>query len=116
VVREHDDRDHLSRLEFPGGSLFVSRHREVPGTPVRCRIHARDVSLSLDAIEGSSILNRFPARVVGVGDTANPAQVLVRLDVGGTPLLARVTRRSARQLALAPGQALHAQVKAVALV
>jgi len=42
--------------------------------------------------------------------------VLVRLDAGGTPLLARITRRSADQLGLAPGLPLWAQIKAVALL
>jgi molybdate transport system ATP-binding protein len=111
-----EDEDHLSRLDFAGGTLYVTR-QEVPlGTSLRCRVHARDVSLSLGELENSSILNRFRAVVLGVAETDNPAQVLVRLDVGGTPLLARVTRRSARQLALAPGLPLWAQVKAVALV
>ena len=45
-----------------------------------------------------------------------PAHVLVRLDAGGTPLLARITRRSADQLAITPGQALWAQIKTVALL
>jgi molybdate transport system ATP-binding protein len=111
-----EDEDHLSRLDFPGGTLYVTRHAVPLGSPVRCRVHARDVSLSLAPLEGSSILNRFPAIVRGLADTDNPAQVLVRLDVGSTPLLARVTRRSARQLALVPGLALWAQVKAVALL
>jgi len=44
------------------------------------------------------------------------AHVLVRLDAGGTPLLARITRRSADQLGIAPGLPLWAQIKAVALL
>jgi molybdate transport system ATP-binding protein len=42
--------------------------------------------------------------------------VLVRLDVAGNPLLARITRRSADKLAIRPGLALRAQIKAVALL
>ena len=45
-----------------------------------------------------------------------PAQVLVALDVGATPLLARVTRKSAQALQLAPGQTVYAQVKGVAVL
>ncbi|MNF59945.1 TOBE domain protein [compost metagenome] len=45
-----------------------------------------------------------------------PAHVLVRLDADGTPLLARITRRSADQLGIAAGQRLWAQIKAVALL
>ena len=45
-----------------------------------------------------------------------PGQVLVRLDAAGTPLLARITRRSVNRLAICPGLALHAQIKSVALL
>jgi molybdate transport system ATP-binding protein len=38
------------------------------------------------------------------------------LHVGNTPLLARLTRHSARRLELAPGQQVWVQIKAVALV
>jgi molybdate transport system ATP-binding protein len=41
--------------------------------------------------------------------------VLVRLDLGGEFLLARVTRRSAQALELVPGLAVHAIVKTVAV-
>jgi molybdate transport system ATP-binding protein len=41
--------------------------------------------------------------------------MLVRLDISCTPLLARITRKSAHDLALSPGKPVYAQVKAVAL-
>jgi molybdate transport system ATP-binding protein len=44
------------------------------------------------------------------------AQMLVRLDLAGTPMLARITRKSAEMLALGPGQRVYAQVKSVALL
>jgi molybdate transport system ATP-binding protein len=92
-------------------------HPPVPeGRSLRLRVLARDVSLSLDRQRDSSILNLLPARVVGLSDAANPAQVLVRLDVDGTPLLARITRFSRDQLGLHPGQSIWAQIKSVALL
>jgi len=45
-----------------------------------------------------------------------PGQVMVALDAAGTPLLARITQRSAHHLGLAVGQALLAQVKGVAVL
>jgi molybdate transport system ATP-binding protein len=41
---------------------------------------------------------------------------MVALDAGGARLLARVTRKSADALQLAPGKAVFAQVKGVALL
>lgn len=110
------EADDLTRLDFPQGSLLVSRRDEALGQRLRCRIHARDVSLSLEEAGRSSILNRFPAVVRSLTDTATPGQVLVRLDIHDHPLLARITRRSAHLLQLTPGQSLTAQIKAVALL
>lgn len=44
------------------------------------------------------------------------AGALVRLDVGATPLIARLTKRSAARLEIQPGMALWAHIKAVALI
>jgi molybdate transport system ATP-binding protein len=112
----HDSRFHLTRLRFPGGDILVPLENLDPGSTVRVRIRARDVSLTLTPHEDSSILNRLPASVVEIGATANPANVLVRLDAGGTALLARVTALSQQQLGLAPGSRVWAQVKSAALV
>ena len=114
-VSEHE-ADELTRLEFPGGHIYVSRRHEAPGTLLRCRIHARDVSLALIPPQQTSILNCVAATVVDLAPTDTPGHVLVRLDVAGDPLLARITRRSAEKLAIRPGLALRAQIKAVALL
>ena len=110
------EADDLTRLEFPGGSIFVSRHDEPVGTPLRCRIHARDVSLTLARQTNTSILNCVSAIVVDLAPTETPGHVMVKLDASGQPLLARITRRSAEHLHIRPGLALHAQIKSVALL
>ncbi len=83
---------------------------------MRLRVQARDVSLALaPAPAATSVLNLLPARVLALHE--EPAgQVLVTLDAAGTPLLARITGRSARTLGLAPGREVVAQVKGVALL
>ena len=113
---EAHDADGLSHLAFAGGELLVGRRDVAIGTRVRCHIHARDVSLALERPRGSSITNILPARVDAVGPSGTPGQVLVRLLVGDTALLARITERSRRELAIAPGSTVWAQVKAVALL
>jgi molybdate transport system ATP-binding protein len=115
AVAEHE-ADDLTRLEFPGGMIFVSRRTEAVGTYLRCRIHARDVSLTLVPQTLSSILNCVTATVVDLAPTDTPGHVLVRLETGGEALLARITRRSAEKLDIRPGLALRAQIKAVALL
>lgn len=115
VIGAHE-ADDLSRLDFPGGHILVSRRKEPVGTPLRCRIHARDVSLALAPPQQSSILNSVVASVLEIADTDTPGQQLVKLDASGTCLLARITRRSANALAIAPGKPVWAQIKAVALL
>ncbi|WP_371763094.1 molybdenum ABC transporter ATP-binding protein [Massilia sp.] len=115
ILAGHEE-DALSRLEFAGGALFVGRRREAVGTRLRCRIHARDVSLALDRPQGTSIVNRLPAVVTAVAATDTPGHVLVQLRMGESPLLARITERSRRELGIAPGLRLWVQIKGVALL
>ena len=115
VIDGHEE-DHLSRLRFPGGQIWVSQRPEPVGTPLRCRIHARNVSLALIPQHHTSILNCVSATVVDLAATSTPGQLLVRLDCAGEPLLARITERSAKRLEIRPGLALRAQIKSVALL
>ncbi|MDP2265502.1 MAG: TOBE domain-containing protein, partial [Thiobacillus sp.] len=85
-----------------------------PGEPLRVRIAARDVSLALDMPSQSSILNLLPAHIIELADDA-PGQVLVRLQMEDTVLLARITHKSAHALNLQPGLTVVAQVKSVAV-
>ena len=114
-----DTRYGLLNVRFAGGVLqcvqTAGAPARAPGDSVRLRVHARDVSLTLAPAEGTSILNVLPAVVQSLGEDG-PAQTLVALDLGGSTLLARVTRKSADALRLAPGQALFAQVKGVAVL
>lgn len=116
TVLEGHDGDGLSQLAFPGGRLLVGRREVAPGSRLRCRIHARDVSLALERPRASSITNILAARVEAVGPAGAPGQVLVRLLVGETALLARITERSRRELDIVAGREVWAQVKAVALL
>ena len=115
AIHDHDDGDRLTELRFSGGPLWVPRVDAPPGTVVRLRVRARDVSLALQPLQGSSILNSFPVVVSELVDDG-PAQVMVRLVAGDAVLLTRVTRRSQRLLEIEPGKQLHAQVKSVALL
>lgn len=116
IVVERDPAWHLTKVGFPGGSLWVRDCGHPPGHRVRIRILARDVSIALEKMDGTSILNYLSATVSQLADEAHPALALARLDVGGSPLLARVTKRSAAKLGLAAGMAVWAQIKAVAVI
>lgn len=117
TVQGYDSAYELLRLGFAGGELLAPHPTPLaPGTRLRLQVQARDVSLALAPAPGSSILNRLPATVTGISSADTPAHMLVRLDAGGTPLLARITRFSCDQLHLAVGLPVWAQIKAVALL
>ena len=115
TIESHDETDQLTLTRFSGGTLTVPRQKSAPGTPLKVRVQARDVSLTLEQQGGTSILNILPATVLSISDDS-PGQAMVVLQVGSERLLAKVTHRSARVLALAPGQAVWAQVKGVAVL
>lgn len=116
VVAERDSAWHLARVEFPGGSLWVRDAGQPIGRAVRVRILARDVSIALAPVQGVSIQNCLPATVEHMATDYHPALSLLRLRMGESPLLARLTRRSAVGLALQPGKPVWVQIKAVALI
>ena len=117
-VRGHDPHYQLLDLQLPGNGplLRIAHPAQASGTLRRVKVQARDVSLSLTEDCASSILNRLPVHVRAFRPADNAAHVLVSLEVAGNLLLARITRYSADQLGLHPGQALWAQIKSVALL
>lgn len=117
-VTGHDQAYGLLYIQLPGSDIQLRLpHAALPlHKQVRVKIKARDVSLSLQHAQGSSVLNLLPAQVLDWLESEGQAHVLVRLQVGGEQLIARITRYSRDQLGLHRGQALWAQVKSVALL
>ena len=106
--------DGLSELAISGGRLLLPRIAAGQGARVRVRIHAHDIMLSLTPQEGISALNQLPVEIVSLRRGDGPG-VVVQLRCGTDRLLARITRRSADALGLAPGLACHAILKSVAV-
>jgi molybdate transport system ATP-binding protein len=115
VVAGHDDEYALTYLDFAGGRFTVSQKPLEIGKPVRLRVVARDVSLTLEHQAGTSILNIFPV-IIDEITAVGSSQFTVRLLADGVPLLSRVTRKSAALLGLEKGKKVYAQAKSVALL
>lgn len=116
VLAERDGTWHLARVDVGAANLWLRDTGLPVGRRVRLRVLARDVSITTEEPRATSIQNLLPCVVQAVAADRHPSQVIVQLSVGGTPLLARVTARSASALGLRPGMAVWAQVKSVALV
>lgn len=111
-----DEEWQLARVDFPGGSLWTRDSGLPAGKAVRVRVLARDVSLAVTTPGPSSIQNVLPATVEAIAADEHPGLLLVRVAVGESKLIARLTRRAAAQLGIVPGLPLFAQVKSVALM
>jgi len=114
-MEQRDEAYSLNYLAFAGGRLAVAGAALPIGEKRRLQVRARDVSITLQRQQGTSILNIFAARIEALREQGD-AQLLLRLRIGDQPLLARVTRKSAAELGLEPGKKVYAQVKSVALV
>ncbi|AKI00063.1 molybdenum ABC transporter, ATP-binding protein [Hoeflea sp. IMCC20628] len=113
VVTAQED-DGLTRLEASAGPLYLPRVEARIGARLSIRILAQDVILSRTRPEGLSALNVLPATVTAVRLGEGPGAI-IQLKAGDDLLLARITRRSALALELAPGAGCFAIIKTVAV-
>ncbi len=112
-VERADDGEGLSRLNCSGQTLLLPRLELASGRDILLRVRAGDVSLSLERPRRSSVLNVMSGVVERIMEE-DGALADVVVNVGQT-LWARVTRRSVRELELAPGQPVYAIIKAASL-
>jgi molybdate transport system ATP-binding protein len=103
----------LTRLDFPGGALLTTLRAGSPGTRLRVRLRARDIAVAVEEPRGISTQNVLPATLKAIEAAGDTPEVFLRLAVGPTPVLARVTRDSVARLGLRPGMPLWALIKAV---
>jgi molybdate transport system ATP-binding protein len=104
----------ITVLRHPAGEFRVPWTGQAPGTTVRLHVLARDVALATGPLGALSIRNRLAATIVEVGPVHGGVRE-IRLDAGGEALLARVTAETVAEMNLAPGRAVTALIKSVAL-
>ena len=115
-VVQLDQNFHLAQVAFDGESFWLRDSGLKQGQAVRFRILAKDVSLATQEPQHTSIQNHLAAQIVSAIEDTHPSQMLVRLRFGNSHLIARITQRAWRHLALEINQTVWAQVKSVALV
>ena len=95
--------------------LSVGRLYGDYGDIVRVRIPCRDVSIALERPRQSSILNILSGVITDI-ELVDGARAIVKTDVLGQSILARITRKSLEHLALEKGKSVYLQIKTVALL
>ena len=111
-VLRHDEPGGLSWLDLGGAELATPYQPAAIGARVDIGLYAEDVILCLERPRAISARNALDCRVRSLEGIER--EILVRLDVGGLELLARVTPSAQVALELAPGQALVALIKTTA--
>lgn len=114
VVAGHDDADGLSELTVSAGSLFLPKVSAEVGARLRVRVEAHDILLFTDPPVGGSALNVLPVTVSSIRQGDGPGAI-VALMAGDDSLIARITRRSVRNLGLAPGKECFAVLKSTSV-
>ncbi|MBU9811301.1 molybdenum ABC transporter ATP-binding protein ModC [Rahnella perminowiae] len=113
-VLEHHPRYEMTALAVGDQRLWISKVEEVPGTALRIRVNATDVSLVLQpTANNSSIRNILPAKVLECLDLGN--QVEVKLAMADHIIWARITPWARDELMIRAGQWLYAQIKSVSV-
>jgi molybdate transport system ATP-binding protein len=112
-IVEHAE-DGLTRLETAAGPLFLPTVAGRPGTEMRVRILAHEVILARERPQGLSAQNILAGRIAQIVPGRGPA-VTVHVAVGAHEILARITRRSAEEMRLKPGEPIHAILKSMSV-
>jgi molybdate transport system ATP-binding protein len=115
-IVEVDTQWHLCKMAFDGGSVWARDNGNAIGNSTRIRILARDVSLSKNYLTQISIQNSLQGTIDALSDDYHPGLMLVRVKVGGSYILSRLTRRAVSDLNLQSGDSIWVHVKLAAQV
>lgn len=111
------DNDGIIVVHSQGQELLCTGEPMSPGTKVRIRMAARDISLTKTKPTQSSTLNFLPAKITSF-QTLNNSELSVHLTLKNNDnfkFMARITQRSAQQLGLRVHDSVIAQIKGVSL-
>lgn len=111
------DRDwQLAKISVSSGELWIPNQELRIEQPLRLRVMASDVSLTLDKVTNSSILNQLPVSIESITNNADGSTALISLRFGRDKLVAKLTRRSVAELGLHSNQKVWAQIKSAAIL
>lgn len=109
-----DPASGLTRVGVGGGELKVLAAAAAAGTKLRVQLLARDLIVATREPQQLSVRNVLTGVVTAVTGDEGDAD-LIAIDIGGTIIMARVTRAATRELKLTAGLPVWALVKAVSL-
>jgi molybdate transport system ATP-binding protein len=106
--------DGLTRIQVGRGELKVQAAGLEAGAKLRVQLLARDVIVATQPPQGLSVRNALAGHIVDISSDDAESD-LIAVDVGGTRIMARITKAATRELGLAVGSPVWALVKSVSL-
>ena len=82
--------------------------------PLRLRLFAEDIGISLNSPKMISIRNVFYSKVVKIVDEAGPFK-LISLDIDGQTIISRITKKSFEELNIIKDTYVYALVKSAVI-
>lgn len=113
TVTGHMAEDELTLVRSPAGDLYLRAVDLPPGSELRVFVPAQEVVLATGEVSGLSTLNQLPGQVTAIRDLGSSTEVTV--DCSGVPIIARITRLSARNLGLEVGRPVKVLFKALTI-
>ncbi|HEX3913564.1 MAG TPA: molybdenum ABC transporter ATP-binding protein [Steroidobacteraceae bacterium] len=104
----------LTRVQVGRGELKVRCVHVDPGVKLRVQLLARDLVVATQPPQHLSVRNSLKGVVTGVAEDDEDSE-LITIDIGGTLIMARVTKAATHELGLAAGLPVWALVKAASL-
>jgi molybdate transport system ATP-binding protein len=114
TIASVDEERRLAEIRVGRGTLRISARDARVGMSIRLQLLARDVILATELPRALSVRNAIEGVVDEVTDDDDDAK-LVRVDIGGEFVLARVTNAAVEALSLQRGSAVWVLIKAVSM-
>jgi len=114
TVLGNEGTPELTRVQVGAGELRVKLAGYSVGSKLRVQLLARDLIVATHSPQGLSVRNSLKGVITAVSHDEDDSD-LIAIDIGGTQIMARVTRAATRELGLAPGLLVWALVKTVSL-
>jgi len=114
VITAFDPARSFAELRLGHGTLCMSARNVAVGASVRVQLLARDVILATQPPHSLSVRNSIEGRIIEIADDEDGAK-LVRVDIGGDIVLARITTEAVEALGLQSGSAVWVLIKAISM-
>ncbi|UTW56632.1 molybdenum ABC transporter ATP-binding protein [Kordiimonas sp. SCSIO 12610] len=109
--------DTLWKIDVAGQTLYLFCIEPIPAinSCIRVRLSSKDIALSLQPIDGTSILNHLSCSITEINQQSDQVLVTLKLENSDQCISAQITQKSAALMQVKEGMQVSAMLKAVAV-